>query len=685
MGVARVEGLDAASFLAVSSRRALVNGFTLLAGYLIVLAVLAPWARASGPEFPQLVTVFTTGIVVADLATSFLLVNQCRGTPYRGLLLIGCAYLFSALFGTAHLLTFPGALLPDRAALGSFQLTAYVFNLWRLGFALLVSFGLRDLLDDRQPVVLTSRRSLIIIPALVAIVAVTALIVGVADEKSLPALIVGSQFTSVDLALGWIAFAAGVIACAMAWAGASRDLFHLWLALALSTFCGDLFLSNFSGGRFTLGWYVTRASSFVSAYTLFLFFLLRFAAQQRFALRSAKFLRKRTLRLQLEISRRSEAEERLSQLQKLEAMGQLTGGIAHDFNNLLAAIVGNLDLLKRNASGDKSRAARWIENALSAAERGKNLTAQLLVFARVQRLELAPVNAIEAIDRASDLLRRTLGPEINVRFDVPGAEIWVMANPTQLELTILNLALNARDAMPKGGDLRISIAPWQTQDDPELPAGAYIRLSVADNGAGMPPEVVNRAFDPFFTTKGAGKGTGLGLSQVFGFARKAGGTARIESRVGAGTIVHIFLRRADATLPSPQDETDTAFSELSATVLVIDDDPDVRQLLVNFLTEIGLRVVQSADGSSGLSLISQIQPDLLIVDFAMPGMNGAEVARKARALIPGLPIMFVTGYADSDLIDTAMGEEAIVLKKPFRLSELQAVMSEALRRDPTVA
>jgi signal transduction histidine kinase/CheY-like chemotaxis protein len=380
-----------------------------------------------------------------------------------------------------------------------------------------------------------------------------------------------------------------------------------------------------------------------------------------------------------EITAQVMAEEALRQAQKMEAVGQLTGGIAHDFNNLLGAVIGALDLIQKRP-GDEDRARKFAAVGLEAANRGVRLTRQLLAFSRAQRIELKPVVVADVVDGMRDMLARTLGPLVRLSVDVECARAAVLSDFTQIELAVLNLAINARDSMLEGGDLKIAIAAREIRDDVELPPGEYIELSVADTGAGMAPEVLARAFNPFFTTKGPGKGTGLGLSQVYAISRQAGGIARIESHPGKGTTVRMYLpvTEVSAAAPTTAPEPPLPRAPPGAAVLVIDDDAAVRRVLTEFLRGIGYKVSEAADGPSGLAKLAEQAPDLLLVDFAMPGMNGAEVAKAARARQPGLPIVFATGYAETAAIEQAVGPDAVVLHKPFRMDELQAALAEAM-------
>ena len=371
------------------------------------------------------------------------------------------------------------------------------------------------------------------------------------------------------------------------------------------------------------------------------------------------------------------AQEQLRQSQKMEALGQLTGGIAHDFNNLLTVVVGGLDLVVRQAKDERLK--RYATNALTAAERGARLTAQLLAFSRVQRLEVKPTYVAPLIEGMRPLLKNVLGPAIEKRFELDEALVPVMADPTQLELAVLNLAINARDAMPDGGVLTFATSHVRIEGDPELEDGDYIELSVGDSGEGMDEEVKARAFEPFFTTKEVGKGTGLGLSMVYGVARQSGGTARIASTPGQGTCVRLYFRRAEL----PAEETAEAAGKRSkaarrkASVLVIDDDPDVRDFIAASLAEYGYAVREAADGDAGLTAFEAQRPDLVILDFAMPGLAGSEVAARMLREVPGQPILFVSGYSETEAIQAA-APGAQLLAKPFRPDALDAAVRECL-------
>jgi len=373
------------------------------------------------------------------------------------------------------------------------------------------------------------------------------------------------------------------------------------------------------------------------------------------------------------------AQEQLRQSQKMEALGQLTGGIAHDFNNLLTVVVGGLDIISKRADDPKLK--RYAENALTAAERGARLTGQLLAFSRVQRLEVRPTYVAPLIHNMRPLLRNVLGPGINKQFELDEAMIPVLADPTQLEVAILNLAINARDAMPGGGTLSFASKPVEITGDADLDDGDYVELTISDTGVGMPPEVAERAFEPFFTTKEVGKGTGLGLSMVYGMARQSGGTARVESSPGKGTAVTLLFRRAEEAAReaavAPEEPVSASVPMAPLSVLVIDDDPDVRGFVVAALEEQGYRVREASNGRDGLASIEQEIPDLVVLDFIMPGLSGADVARRILDKRPDQPILFVSGYSETEAVKRT-APDAPLLAKPFRAEALQKAVRGAL-------
>jgi signal transduction histidine kinase len=391
-----------------------------------------------------------------------------------------------------------------------------------------------------------------------------------------------------------------------------------------------------------------------------------------------------------QIEEREQVEGTLRQMQRLEAVGQLTSGVAHDFNNLLTVVLGNISFLERDfaARGIDGKLAEHLRFMRTAAERGAKLTDQLLSFSRRQRLEPKVLDLNQAIARMHDLLQSTMGGSIQIETSLRDGLWRALVDPTQLELAVLNLAINARDAMGVGGTLRVStrnirLGPPSAAEEPT--AGDYVEVSVSDNGSGMPPAVRARVFEPFFTTKEIGKGSGLGLSQVLGFAKQSNGGVAIDSRPGEGTSVQIFLPRSDLDADTP--DTPVAARNVpdearGACILLVDDDAAVRQVTADMLRELGYQILEAGSGGAALETLSTNGViDLLLIDFAMPGMSGADVTRRVSDRYPLLPVLFMTGYADRAAL-TGISETQVV-GKPFRGEELTDKIRHALARSST--
>lgn len=384
----------------------------------------------------------------------------------------------------------------------------------------------------------------------------------------------------------------------------------------------------------------------------------------------------------VDLSETRRIEAQLRQAQKMEAIGQLTGGIAHDFNNLLTAVIGNLEMLSQSLT--EERALRRVRAAMRAAHRGGELTQQLLAYARRQNLTPQPVDANTVLSGMAELLQRSLGGLVQVEMELaPG--LWLAhSDPTQLELMVLNLAINARDAMPGGGCIRLSTrnVPRGSVGLPaELAEGDYVAISVADDGTGMTREVLEHAFEPFFTTKDVGKGSGLGLAQVYGLAGQFGGTARLHSRLGEGTTVEVFLPRAEAAveISGPLVQPGEVADHDGDVILLVDDDEDVRSVTAEILRDSGYTVKEAATGAAALAILAEAPVSGLLVDFAMPVMSGAELAQKVRDSYPDIPIIYLTGNADP------LGPDAVqpgdrVITKPYSAATLLAALQQAIRR-----
>ena len=374
---------------------------------------------------------------------------------------------------------------------------------------------------------------------------------------------------------------------------------------------------------------------------------------------------------------REAALAQVHEMQKMESLGQLTGGVAHDFNNLLMVILGNLQLLRKRVP-DEARFLRLIDGAIQGAERGATLTRRMLAFARRQELKPETVGVLRLIGGMEEMLRRTLGPTIQISIDMQKGLSPIRVDPNQLELALLNLTLNARDAMPLGGRLEISARSMQAGKGPSgLAAGNYVCLTVADSGTGMDEATVKRASEPFFTTKGAGKGTGLGLSMVHGLAAQSGGAMRIRSRIGRGTTVELWLPTAELPATEPAERLETRSSTGQRyRILVVDDDPLISAATVAMLEDLGHLANETPSAVRALEALREgLTVDLVITDQAMPGMTGAELSRVIQQDWPELPIILATGYAD---LPTGEDPGLPRLSKPYQQEELAAMIAQAV-------
>jgi signal transduction histidine kinase/ActR/RegA family two-component response regulator len=397
--------------------------------------------------------------------------------------------------------------------------------------------------------------------------------------------------------------------------------------------------------------------------------------------------------LKAEAAEREAAEAKLRQVQKMEAVGQLTGGIAHDFNNMLAVVVGGLDLARRKLTGPRREVEFHLDNAMEGATRAAALTRRLLAFARAEPLLPVPLAPAALIENMLDLVDRSIGERIQVRTRFPEHSWAVCVDTNQLENAVLNLAVNARDAMDGEGEMVIAVSHATLGDGEvgELPPGDYVRISVSDAGAGMSHEVMERVFEPFFTTKAVGKGTGLGLSQIFGFARQSGGDVGIQSEIGKGTTVSLYLPRS-AEAAAGTAEQHPSFAAVGAeaprpragtAILVVEDDPRVSRSTVAALEELGYAPTACSGGREALDILERNGGiELVVTDIMMPEMTGTELVRQATALYPWIGILFVTGYVgEAGDAEGLSGYD--ILRKPFTVSALAEAVATALARRPS--
>lgn len=395
--------------------------------------------------------------------------------------------------------------------------------------------------------------------------------------------------------------------------------------------------------------------------------------------------------MSIDITEQKASQAALVQAQKMEAVGQLTGGLAHDFNNLLTIIIGNLSALQQRIGAGPG--AEFVDPSLQAARRGAELIRRLLTFSRRQPLAPTAVEVGVLVHNMTHLLARTLGETIRIHLRLPGEPVHALVDPHQLENAILNLAINARDAMPEGGELTIGVSRRELDDAlaavVEVPPGEYVQIDVGDTGKGIEPAVLQRVFEPFFTTKDFGSGSGLGLSMVYGFVRQSGGNIRIRSTPGRGTHVRFVLPTATAAVLAPERvATATAGTRaLDGPVLLVEDEPEVRKVVRMQLTGLGHAVIEAADGVEALGLLQHVDDiALLVSDTVMPGgIGGRELARRARALRPQLPILLVTGYASEATPTDELPADVPTLRKPFDQATLAAALATLLGPEPGAA
>ncbi len=398
----------------------------------------------------------------------------------------------------------------------------------------------------------------------------------------------------------------------------------------------------------------------------------------------------RTQQLEAEMAERQRTEELLRQSQKMEAVGQLTGGLAHDFNNLLAGISGSLELMQlRVRQGRLGDLDRYMAAAQGAAKRAAALTHRLLAFSRRQTLDPRPTDVNRLCSGMQELIQRTVGPAIPVEF-VGASGLWpALVDPSQLENALLNLCINARDAMPDGGRITVETGNKRLDERAarqlDMPEGQYTTMSVSDTGTGMPPDVIARVFEPFFTTKPIGEGTGLGLSMIYGFAQQSGGQVRVYSEVGQGTTVSIYLPRHFGDVAADDEPVtlrDRSRSDQGETVLVVDDEPTVRMLVTDILQDLGYAAIEAGDSAAGLRILqSDVRIDLLVTDVGLPGgMNGRQMADAGRVKRPDLKVLFITGYAENAVVGNGhLAPGMAVLTKPFAIEEVAARIRSLMR------
>jgi signal transduction histidine kinase/CheY-like chemotaxis protein len=647
-----------------------------LAWVVVIVSLLAflvglPFVRSPLPRVPAFIPSYEAALWINDMITAALLFSQFMRLRSRALLLLAAGYLFDALMIVPHALSYPGVFSETGLLHAGPQTTAWLYVFWHAGFPLFVlAYALRP---RHVPDTLRIAPGLAIA---IAIGLVALLVIGLtafvtAGHDLLPVVMRGSDY-SLMLTKGFSPAMWGITVAVLLvlWFRGAPTVLDLWLMVVLLAWSLDIGFSAVLGAhRYDFGFYAGRVYGLLAA--SFVLCILLFETNRLYSDLTDALDLAETRNAELT---RSRAE--FARVQRFEAIGQLVGGVAHDFNNLLTVVTGGLDLLLRDP-GLTPRNQRLVGLAMQAAQRGAQLTQQLLTFARKQVLRPEVLNPNEVIANLETFVSPATGEQVDVVTQLSPVLWPARLDRTQFETALVNLVLNARDAIDGEGRIviatrNIALAAGTLAD---VPAGDYALVSVSDAGCGMTSEDSARAFEPFFTTKEIGKGSGLGLSQVYGFVRGAGGMVRIESRLGHGTTVEMYLPKSTepAAKAEPIGIVPIRAAQGHETVLVVEDDPDVLNVAVSGLVELGYDVKTATDAREALEIVrSDPGIDVLFSDVVMPGgMNGAQLAMEAQRLRGDLKVLLTSGYTASALTEEhGLPEQMDVLRKPYRREEL---------------
>lgn len=661
----------------------------------LLFAVALPYAKVKLAPVAAFIPAYESALIINDLITAVLLLGQFMKLRSRAILALAAGYLFDALIIIPHALSFPGVFGPSGIIGGGSQTTAWFYMLWHGGFPLFV-IAYAWLKNEQYDAPTGGTAASL---AWTTAVGVTLLVgaltfLATVGHDLLPPIMEGHTYTNTAiffLGASWL-FSIAALG-ALCWRGI-RSVLDLWVAVVICAWIFDIALSAvFNGGRYDLGFYAGRAYGLLAASFVLVVVLLETSGLfNRLAEKTAE-LKGQAIKLKGDIresfARQAEMEAQLRQAQKMEAIGNLTGGMAHDFNNLLSVIIGNLDLLhaKRGTKGTLDPEIDQLSSeALEAALRGASLTQRLLAFARRQPLQPQRIEVNQLVSGISELVGRTVGDDIEIRLDL-GTGVWpVVADPAQLEASIINIVNNARDAMPRGGVLTISTSNRELDQDytavyPGLESGSYALIEISDTGTGIAPEVLSHIFEPFYTTKEQGKGTGLGLSMVFGFMKQSGGHINVYSEPGHGTIFRLYFPRTRTIDEEPTVGTVQPFQRGgSETILVVEDNAELRRVVRRQLTALGYRLLEADSGAAGLKVLESEMVNLLFTDVVMPGgMSGYELATIAASRWPSLKILLTSGFPEARVNGNGgVPAKMRLLSKPYRKEELARTLREIL-------
>lgn len=655
---------------ATTRQRRVVAGLCLL----VVLSVLValPVASTQLPALPHIAGIYGASAAMIDFATFWLLMSAHR--PSHSLRIVAAAYLFAGLMAVLHVLTFPGALLPNVSVLGNSNTVSWLFITWRAGFPAFIVWAVLSETAEGTPEP-AARRS----PIGVALVAVVASLVLAWAASDLEALVPGQrglQFGTLSVAG---AYGAGV-ACAATLAlvlrrGLAHRALYLWLVLVLLSETAGVWLSTRSGGRYTVAWYGARAEGLVASAIMLALLAAHYRELQARLNALVVELSQRTDALQAEMQHRERAERMIAQSQKLEAVGQLAAGLAHDINNFLQVIGVRTEMLRRRLGEAVEADAEVIQRNVRKTE---HLTRQLLSFAGRRQLQPQVLRLAGPVADFVGFFRSVLGPRVVVDLDL-APDAWpVRLDPTELETALANLLSNARDAMAADGTVTVRLFNRPADDS----GGDRVVLEVSDAGEGIPAAVLERVFEPFFTTKQPGKGSGLGLSQVYAFAKASGGSVAIDSEAGVGTTVRLVLPRHLEASAAPADTAVQAGAPAGQVVLLVDDNLDILESTSALLELNGMVVKTATGGAEAWALLAGgLKPDVVVSDIVMAGSaDGVELARRLRAEHPSVRTVLASAYSAAAADATAQG--LTVLRKPYDAAQLLRLIADGAPPQP---
>lgn len=659
----------------------------------LAFLIAIPFAKVKLTPIAAFIPAYESALIINDLITAVLLLGQFIKLRSRAILALSAGYLFDALIIIPHALSYPGVFAPDGIIGGGNQTTVWLYIVWHVGFPLFViTYAWLKNEERTSPGATSAPFQALATAAFVVLLVLASIAATTIGHDTLPAIMENQVYTQTAIFFLGASWLFSLLALAMLWWRGVRSVLDVWIMVVMCVWVFDIALSAvFNGGRYDLGFYAGRVYGLLAASFVLIVVILETSGLFSRLVETTEELRGQAMKLKGDvrqsIARQQEIEAQLRQAQKMEAIGNLTGGMAHDFNNLLGVIIGNLDLLRgklaSGAVGDPET-DQLSGEALDAALRGAELTRRLLAFARRQPLQPLRIDINQHVSEISKLVGRTLGNDIEIKLAL-GTNVWpVVADPAQLQASLVNIINNARDAMPKGGTLTIATNNRSLDEDyvspyPELAPGEYVLIEMSDTGTGIPADMLSRIFEPFFTTKEQSKGTGLGLSMVFGFVKQSGGHINVYSETGHGTTFRLYLPRATSEAEAPV-VTVTSTPVGRETVLVVEDNEGLRRVVVRQLNDLGYRVIEAKEGASALRTLESDQIDLLFTDIVMPGgWNGYTLAKHALMRWPAIKILLTSGFPEPGLKGNDEASEKMrLLTKPYRKDDLARAIRDAL-------